>query len=72
MRSTGFITVQDITDKERELVQQHIDSYSAISWDKIYSLWRDSDGKLCIRYKCDSRDIWFQWFHYDTDSGEWW
>ncbi|KSV60288.1 hypothetical protein [Acetivibrio ethanolgignens] len=69
MRSTSTITIQDITDKERELVQQHIDSYSAISWDKIYSLWRDSDGKLCIRYKCDSLDI---WFHYDTDSGEWW
>lgn len=69
MRSTSLITIQDITDKERELVQQHIDSYSPISWDKIYSLWRDSDGKLCIRYKCDSLDI---WFHYDTDSGEWW
>ena len=36
----------DFSEKEKALVQLHIKNYSLISWDKMYSAWRDEKGRL--------------------------
>ncbi len=59
---------KDFSEKEKVLVQLHINNYSLISWDKMHSAWTDDAGNLCIHYKGEELDV---WFHYDVNSGEW-